>query len=63
LLLPDCLKLPERHFTNLLLDRLTDGGRIEAAQRMARQSNASNTSLQERRDDDIGVGEVEPIGT
>jgi len=35
---------------------LTNGGRIEVAQRMAGHSNAKTTGLYDRRNDDIGVG-------
>jgi integrase/recombinase XerD len=41
---------------------LTNGGHIEGAQRMAGHSNAKTTSLYERRNDDVSVGEVERIG-
>ena len=41
---------------------LTNGGRIEVAQRMAGHSNAKTTGLYDRRNDDISVGEVERIG-
>jgi integrase/recombinase XerD len=41
---------------------LTNGGRIEVAQRMAGHSNAKTTGLYDRRNDDISVGEVEKIG-
>ena len=37
-------------------------GRIEVAQKMAGHSNAKTTSLYDRRNDDISVGEVERIG-
>jgi len=43
-------------------DYLTNGGRIEFAQRMAGHSNAKTTGLYDRRNDDISVGEVERIG-
>jgi integrase/recombinase XerD len=45
-----------------LTDYLTNGGRIEVAQRMAGHSNAKTTGLYDRRNDDISVGEVERIG-
>jgi integrase/recombinase XerD len=41
---------------------LTNGGRIEVAQKMAGHSNATTTGLYDRRNDDISVGEVERIG-
>jgi len=41
---------------------LTNGGRIEVAQRMAGHSNAKTTGLYDRRNDDISVGEGERIG-
>jgi integrase/recombinase XerD len=43
-------------------DYLTNGGRIEVAQRMAGLANAKTTGLYDRRNDDISVGEVERIG-
>jgi hypothetical protein len=45
-----------------ITDYLTNGGRIEVAQRMAGDSNAKTTGLYDRRNDDISVGEVERIG-
>jgi integrase/recombinase XerD len=45
-----------------IADYLTDGGRIEAAQRMAGHSNAKTTVLSDPRNDDVSVGEVERIG-
>jgi len=45
-----------------ITDYLTNAGRIEVAQRMAGHSNAKTTGLYDRRNDDIGVGEVERIG-
>ena len=45
-----------------ITDYLTNGGRIEVAQRMAGHSNAKTTGLYDRRTDDISVGEVERIG-
>jgi integrase/recombinase XerD len=44
------------------LDYLTNGGRIEVAQRMAGHSNAKTTGHYDRRDDDVSVGEAERIG-
>jgi integrase/recombinase XerD len=44
-------------------DYLTNGGRIEVAQRMAGHSNAKTTGLYDRRNDDISGGEVERIGS
>jgi len=45
-----------------ITDYLTNGGRIEVAQRMAGHANAKTTGLYDRRNDDISVGEVETIG-
>jgi site-specific recombinase XerD len=45
-----------------ITDYLTNGGRIEVAQRMAGHSNAKTTGLYDRRNDDISVGGVERIG-
>jgi site-specific recombinase XerD len=45
-----------------ITDYLTNGGRIEVAQRMAGHSNAKTTGLYDRRNDDISAGEVERIG-
>jgi hypothetical protein len=45
-----------------IMDYLTNGGRIEVAQRMAGHSNAKTTGLYDRRNDEIIVGEVERIG-
>jgi integrase len=45
-----------------ITDYLTNGGRIEVAQHMAGHSNAKTTGLYDRRNDDIGVGEVGRIG-
>ena len=42
-----------------ITDYLTNGGRIEVAQRMAGHSNAKTTGLYDRRNDDVSVGEVE----
>jgi integrase/recombinase XerD len=41
---------------------LTNGGRIEVAQKMAGHSNAKTTGLYERRNGDISVGQLERIG-
>jgi hypothetical protein len=45
-----------------ITDYLTNGGRIEVAQKIAGSSNANTTGLYDRRIDDISVGEVERIG-
>ena len=45
-----------------ITDYLTNGGRIEVAQKMAGHANAKTTGLYDRRNDDIRVGEVERIG-
>ena len=45
-----------------ITDYLTNGGRIEVAQRMAGHSNAKTTGLYDRRSDDISVSEVEKVG-
>ena len=45
-----------------ITDYLTNGGRIEVAQRMAGHSKAKTTGLYDRRNDDVSVGEVERIG-
>ena len=45
-----------------ITDYLTNGGRIEVAQRMAGHSNAKTTGLYDWRNDDVSVGEVERIG-
>ena len=45
-----------------ITDYLTNGGRIEVAQRMAGHSNAKTTGLYDRRSDDVSVSEVERIG-
>lgn len=45
-----------------ITDYLTNGGRIEIAQRMAGHSNAKTTGLYDRRNDDISLSEVERIG-
>jgi integrase/recombinase XerD len=46
-----------------ITDYMTNGWRIEVAQRMAGHSHAKTTGLCDRRNDDISVGEVEPLGT
>ena len=48
--------------TTRITDCLTNGGRIEVAQRMAIHLNAKPTRLYDRRNDDISVGELERIG-
>ena len=45
-----------------ITDYLTNGGRIEVAQKMAGHANAKTTGQYDRRNDDISVGEVERIG-
>ena len=45
-----------------ITDYLTNGGRIEVAQKMAGHSNAKTTGLYDRRNDDVSLGEVERIG-
>jgi integrase len=45
-----------------ITDYLTNGGRIEDAERMAGHSNAKTTGLYDRRNDEISAGEVERIG-
>jgi site-specific recombinase XerD len=45
-----------------ITDYLTNGGRIEVAQRMAGHSDARTTGLYDRRNDAVSVGEVERIG-
>jgi site-specific recombinase XerD len=44
-----------------ITDYLTNGGRIEVAQRLAGHSNAKTTGLYDGRNDDVSVGEVERI--
>jgi len=44
-----------------ITDYLTNGGRIEVAQKMAGHSNAKTTGLYDRRNDDVNAGEVERI--
>ena len=45
-----------------ITDYLTNGGRIEVAQRMAGHSHVKTTGLYDRRNDHVSVGEVERIG-
>ena len=45
-----------------ITDYLSNGGRLEVAQRMAGPASLRTTSLYDRRHDDISVGEVERIG-
>lgn len=45
-----------------ITDYLTNGGKLEIAQRMAGHSNAKTTGLYDRRDDDVSVSEVERVG-
>jgi len=45
-----------------ITDYLTNGGRIEVAQRMAGHANAKTTGLYDRRHDDISVGEWRKLG-
>ncbi len=45
-----------------ITDYLTNGGKLEIAQRMAGHSNAKTTGLYDRRNDDISVSEVERVG-
>ena len=45
-----------------ITDYLSNGGRIEVAQRMAGHANAKTTGLYDRRNDDISLSEVERIG-
>lgn len=45
-----------------ITDYLTNGGKLEIAQRMAGHSNAKTTGLYDRRNDDISLSEVERIG-
>jgi integrase/recombinase XerD len=45
-----------------ITDYVTNGGRIEVAQRIAGHSNTESTGLYDRRNDGINVGEVERIG-
>jgi site-specific recombinase XerD len=45
-----------------ITDYLTNGGKLEVAQRMAGHANARTTGLYDRRNDDINLSEVERIG-
>jgi len=45
-----------------ITDYLTNGGKLEIAQRMAGHSNAKTTGLYDRRNDQISVSEVERVG-
>jgi hypothetical protein len=45
-----------------ITDYLTNGGRIEVAQRMAGHSNSKTTGLYDRRSDDVSLSEVAKIG-
>jgi integrase/recombinase XerD len=45
-----------------LTDYLSNGGRIEVAQRMAGHSNAKTIGLYDRRSDDVSLAEVAKIG-
>jgi len=45
-----------------ITDYLTNGGRIEVAQKMAGHANAKTTGLYDRRNDDISLSEIERIG-
>lgn len=45
-----------------ITDYLSNGGKLEVAQRMAGHSNARTTGLYDRRNDDISVSEVERVG-
>ena len=54
----DCHSLPATGITG----HLTNGGRIEVAQRMAWHSNAKVTGLYDQRADDISVREAEKGG-
>ncbi len=45
-----------------ITDYLTNGGKLEIAQRMAGHANAKTTGLYDRRSDDISVSEVERVG-
>jgi integrase/recombinase XerD len=45
-----------------ITDYLSNGGRIEIAQRLAGHANAKTTGLYDRRNDEINVGEIEKIG-
>jgi site-specific recombinase XerD len=45
-----------------ITDYLTNGGKLEIAQRMAGHSNSKTTGLYDRRNDDISISEVEKVG-
>jgi integrase/recombinase XerD len=45
-----------------ITDYLTNGGKLEIAQRMAGHANTKTTGLYDRRADDISVSEVERVG-
>ena len=45
-----------------ITDYLTNGGKLEIAQRMAGHSNAKTTGLYDRRNDDITISEIERVG-
>ena len=45
-----------------ITDSLSNGGKLEIAQRMAGHLNAKTTGLDDRRNDDISVSEVERVG-
>jgi site-specific recombinase XerD len=45
-----------------ITDYLTNGGKLEVAQKMAGHSNAKTTGLYDRRSDDVSLSEVEKIG-
>jgi integrase/recombinase XerD len=45
-----------------ITDYLTNGGRIEVAQKMAGHSNAKTTGLYDRRNDEVSLDEVERTG-
>jgi integrase/recombinase XerD len=45
-----------------ITDYLTNGGKLEIAQRMAGHANAKTTGLYDRRSDEISVSEVEKVG-
>jgi integrase/recombinase XerD len=48
--------------TTGIRDNLTNGGKLEIAQRMAGHANAKTTGLYDRRNDNISVSEVERVG-
>jgi integrase len=45
-----------------IADYLSNGGRIEVAQRLAGHASTRTTGLYDRRHDQISVGEIEKIG-